>query len=61
MRYRMENEAMGGSQAKQNVEVGNILQRVALMGRDGSWIAKRSPRVGDGMLYRGDLEGAVWG
>lgn len=52
---------MGGSQAKQNVEVGNILQRVALMGRDGSWIAKRSPRVGDGMLYRGDLEGAVWG
>lgn len=57
----VELEAVGGSQAEQNAEVGNILQRVVLMGRDDSWIARWSSKVGDGLLYRGDLKGAVWG
>lgn len=52
---------MGGRQAEQNAEVGNILQRVVLMGRDDSWIARWSSKVGDGLLYRGDLKGALWG
>lgn len=54
----MENGSEQGSQAEQIAEVGNILQRVASMARDGTmW----SPKKGDGMLYRGDLKGAVWG
>lgn len=57
----VELEALGGNQAEQNAEVGNILQRVVLMGRDDSWIARWSSKVGNGLLYRGDLKGAVWG
>jgi hypothetical protein len=45
-----------GSQAGQTAEEGNILQRVASMGRIGTM---GSPKVGNGMLYRGDLKGAV--
>lgn len=34
----VEREAVGGSQAEKNAEVGNILLRVVLIGRDDSWI-----------------------
>lgn len=57
----VEGEAVGGSQAEQNAEVRDSFQRVALMGRDGTWVARWSPEVGDELLYRGDLKGAVWG
>lgn len=59
-RWRMSWERKTGRAncREHPAELGNILQRAASMGRIGTM---GSPKVADGMLYRGDLKGAVWG